>query len=122
MKDTNIINRLDNLKKIRESKNITQIKLSTDLGVSQELISRYELGSAFPQPNMLIKLSNYFNCSVDYLLGITEIQTPVKFLASSSNIKDADILNKYNSLSLEDRKCLERFLTFLVDSTEKSKE
>ena len=47
MKDTNIINRLDNLKKIRESKNITQIKLSTDLGVSQELISRYELGSAF---------------------------------------------------------------------------
>ena len=71
---------------------------------------------------MLIKLSNYFNCSVDYLLGITEIQTPVKFLASSSNIKDADILNKYNSLSLEDRKCLERFLTFLVDSTEKSKE
>lgn len=122
MKDTKIINRLDNLKKIRESKNITQIKLSTDLGVSQELISRYELGSAFPQPNMLIKLSNYFNCSVDYLLGITEIQTPVKFLASSSNIKDADILNKYNSLSLEDRKCLDRFLTFLVDTTEKSKE
>ena len=65
MNDKKIINSLDNLKKIRETKNITQVKLSTDLGVSQELISRYEWGSSFPQPNMLIKLSEYFNCSVD---------------------------------------------------------
>ena len=58
MNDTKIINRLDNLRKIRESKNITQTKLSIDLEVSQELISRYEVGSSFPQPNMLIKLAN----------------------------------------------------------------
>ena len=84
MNDKKVINSLDNLKKLRESKNITQVKLSTDLGVSQELISRYELGSSFPQPNMLIKLSEYFNCSVDYLLGITDTTTPVKYLTSNS--------------------------------------
>lgn len=117
MNDKKIINSLDNLKKIRENKNITQVKLSTDLGVSQELISRYELGSSFPQPNMLIKLSEYFNCSVDYLLGITDITTPVKYLTSNlQNIELAELCNKYNSLSNEDKKHLNCFLDFLINN------
>ena len=76
MNDNRVIDKLENLRKLREKKNITQIKLSTDLEVSQELISRYELGTSFPQPNMLIKLANYFNCSVDYLLGLTDNKKP----------------------------------------------
>ena len=116
-----IINELSNLRKIRESKNITQIKLSTDLGVSQELISRYEIGSSFPQTQMLIQLANYFNCSTDYLLGQTD--TPVKYLANNSDtIKSAELFNKYNLLSLEDKKYFDKFLSFLVDNTNKSKE
>lgn len=123
MKDNKIINNLNNLKKLRESKNITQLKLSMDLGVSQELISRYELGTSFPQPNMLIKLAQYFNCSVDYLLGITDVTTPMKYFASSSNnFKNADIISKYNSLSIEDKKYFDLFLTFLLDNSNKSKE
>ncbi len=120
MNDSKVINRLDNLKKLRESKNITQVKLSIDLDVSQELISRYELGSSFPQPQMLIKLAEYFNCSVDYLLGITDIPTPIKYLNyTTDNLKNADILNKYNSLSAEDKKYFDRFLSFLTSNTSK---
>lgn len=114
MNDSSIINRLENLKKLRESKNITQVKLSVDLGVTQELISRYELGSSFPQPNMLIKLANYFNCSVDYLLGITDIPTPVKYLTSNSEaVKSAELYSKYCALSNEDKKYFDKFLEFL---------
>ncbi len=123
MNDNTVINKLDNLRKLREDRNITQIKLSTDLEVSQELISRYELGSSFPQPNMLIKLANYFNCSVDYLLGLTDIQTPVKYLSSDSKtIKSADLYSKYDSLSKEDKKYFDRFLSFLLDNSNKSNE
>ena len=122
MNDSKIINKLDNLKKLREDKHITQTKLSTDLEVTQELISRYEVGSAFPQPNMLIKLADYFNCSVDYLLGITDVKTPVKYFSKNANTKDADILSKYNSLSSEDKKCFDRFLSFLTDTSDKAKE
>lgn len=118
MNDTKIINRLDNLRKIRESKNITQTKLSTDLEVSQELISRYEVGSSFPQPNMLIKLANYFNCSVDYLLGITDVTTPIKYLANSNDIKNTDIIIKYNSLSDKNKYCFDKFLSFLINENE----
>ena len=116
MNDKKVINSLDNLKKLRESKNITQVKLSTDLGVSQELISRYELGSSFPQPNMLIKLSEYFNCSVDYLLGITDTTTPVKYLTSNSqNVEAAELYNKYSSLSKEEKKYFNLFLDSLIN-------
>ena len=120
MNDKKIINSLDNLKKIRETKNITQVKLSTDLEVSQELISRYELGTSFPQPQMLIKLANYFNCSVDYLLGITDVSTPVNYLANNYNKRDLELINKYNSLSSEDKKYFDKFLSFLTDSSNQS--
>ena len=117
MNDNCIIKKLDNLKILRENKNITQLKLSVDLGVSQELISRYELGSSFSQPQMLIKLANYFNCSVDYLLGLTTITTPVDDLAVNfENAKFAKLYNKYKSLSDNDKKYFDRFLEFLVDS------
>lgn len=122
MNDNKIIDKLENLKKLRESKNITQRKLSMDLDVSQELISRYEVGSSFPQPNMIIKIAQYFNCSTDYLLGLTDITTPVKYLAQNSDVKNADIIIKYNSLSDEDKKCFDRFLTFLLDNSKKSNE
>ena len=122
MNDNKIINKLENLKKLRESKNITQRKLSMDLDVSQELISRYEVGSSFPQPNMIIKIAQYFNCSTDYLLGLTDITTPVKYLSQNIDVKNADILNKYNSLSDEDKKYFDLFLTFLLDNSQKSNE
>ena len=122
MNDNKIIDKLENLKKLRESKNITQRKLSMDLDVSQELISRYEVGSSFPQPNMIIKIAQYFNCSTDYLLGLTDITTPVKYLSQNIDVKNADILNKYNSLSDEDKKYFDLFLTFLLDNSQKSNE
>lgn len=122
MNDNNVIDKLENLKKLREDKNITQVKLSMDLNVSQELISRYEQGSSFPQPQMLIKLANYFNCSVDYLLGITDVPTPVKYLVSDKeNVKFSELYNKYCSLSNEDKKYFDLFLSFLVDNSNKDK-
>ena len=116
MKDSTIINDLSNLKKIREERKITQIKLSTDLGVSQELISRYEIGSSFPQPNMLIRLSQYFNCSVDYLLGLTDIPTPIKYLLADYNNEDYEFINKYNQLSNEDKLHIDSYISFLLNS------
>ena len=99
-------------------KRITQLTLGTQLGVTQELISRYEIGDSFPQPQMLIKLAEFFNCSVDYLLGLTDIPTPVKYL-NSNDFKNAEIVSKYNSLSSEDKKYFDRFLSFLLDNSSK---
>ena len=118
MNDEKVIKQLTNLKVLRKSKKITQLKLSMDLGVSQELISRYEKGSSFPQPQMLITIANYFNCSVDYLLGLTDVTTPTKYLvARNTSINEAEILNNYNMLSNEDKKYFNKFLSFLLDNS-----
>lgn len=118
MNDNTVINKLDNLRKLRENKKMTQLQLGMALGVTQELISRYEVGDSFPQPQMLIKLADYFHCSVDYLLGITDIPTPIKFI-NSNDLTNANIISKYNSLSNEDKKYFNRFLSFLLDNSSK---
>ena len=60
-----------NLRKIRKEKGISQIKLALDLNTSQNTISRYETGEREPGINELIKIADYFDVSVDYLLERT---------------------------------------------------
>lgn len=59
------------LKNIRKSKGISQLKLALDLNTSQNTISRYETGQREPSINDLIKIADYFNVSIDYLLERT---------------------------------------------------
>ena len=60
------------LKEIRKSKGISQIKLAIDLNTSQNTISRYETGEREPGIAELIKIADYFNISIDYLLERTD--------------------------------------------------
>ena len=60
------------LKEIRKAKGISQLKLALDLNMSQNTICRYETGEREPGINELIKIADYFNISIDYLLGRTE--------------------------------------------------
>ena len=88
--------KMENLKQIREKKNITQTKLSVELEVSQELISHYETGKSKPNIETLIRLADYFNCSTDYLLGRTNNPSTVKDL-DTKDIEINNIIDKYNS-------------------------
>ena len=60
------------LKELRKQKHISQIKLAMDLSVSQNTISRYEQGEREAGYDMLVKIADYFNVSVDYLLERTD--------------------------------------------------
>ena len=58
-----------NLKKIRKEKGISQLKLALDLNMSQNTISRYETGEREPGIAELIKIADYFDVSIAYLVG-----------------------------------------------------
>lgn len=60
------------LKELRKKKGISQLRLATDLSTTQNTISRYETGDREPGIDELIKIADYFNVSVDYLIGRTE--------------------------------------------------
>lgn len=59
------------LKETRKLKGISQLKLALYLNANQNTISRYETGEREPGINELIKIADYFNISVDYLLERT---------------------------------------------------
>ena len=63
------------LKQIRKSKGVSQLKMAMDLNTNQNTISRYETGEREPGINELIKIADYFNVSIDYLLERTDNPT-----------------------------------------------
>lgn len=65
----------EKLAKLRKENNYTQEQLSEHLGVSRQAISKWESNSAYPETDKIIRLSELFNCSLDYFLkdGVSEI-------------------------------------------------
>ena len=60
------------LKLLRKQKNISQLKLAMDLDLTQNTISRYETGEREADYATLIRVADYFNVSIDYLLERTD--------------------------------------------------
>lgn len=60
------------LRELRKNRNITQLKLALDLNMSQNTISRYETGEREAGYAELIRIADYFNVSIDYLLERTQ--------------------------------------------------
>lgn len=56
------------LKQIRKEKGLNQQKVAMDLNISREALSHYENGKREPSLSMLVKMSDYFNVSIDYLI------------------------------------------------------
>ena len=63
------------LKNLRKSRNITQKQLASGIGASERGIQQYELGERKPTYNMLIALADYFDVSLDYLVGHSDDPT-----------------------------------------------
>ena len=59
------------IKDLREDRDLKQRQLCEYLHCSQQVYSNYELGQRDIPTDILIKLSNYYDVSVDYLLGLT---------------------------------------------------
>lgn len=59
------------LKELRKARKISQLKLALDLNMNQNTISRYETGEREADYATLIRLADYFNVSIDYLLERT---------------------------------------------------
>ncbi|WP_258088149.1 helix-turn-helix domain-containing protein [Weissella fangxianensis] len=60
---------MNRLKELRKAKGLTQHQLANELGISQQSYARYEKGDREPNIATLIKLADYFDVSVDYLIG-----------------------------------------------------
>lgn len=60
------------LAELRKSHKISQLRLAMDLNMNQNTISRYETGEREADYTTLIRIADYFNVSIDYLLERTD--------------------------------------------------
>ena len=72
MKIVKGVNMAFRLKELRKERKISQLKLALDLDMNQNTISRYENMERQADYATLIRFADYFNVSLDYLLGRTD--------------------------------------------------
>lgn len=73
--------------KLRKSQNLTQEQFADLLKVSRQSVSKWELDTAYPDTEKLIRISKIFNCSLDYLLKDEIEQMDVNIAAANEEAK-----------------------------------
>lgn len=72
----NIENEMENrIKTLRNERGMTQEELAKAVGLNRSTIAGYEKNYIQPSHEMLVKLSTFFNVSVDYLIGASSVRT-----------------------------------------------
>lgn len=71
---------MNRIRELREERELRQIDLSHATGIDQKTISNYETGKTNPDSYALIRLADFFEVSIDYLVG--RIDTPIYSRAS----------------------------------------
>lgn len=74
---------MKNLKLIRVTKDYTQLRVQMETGISQSTLSKYESGELMPTSENLIILSEFYGTNIDFLLDLTDVQTPYPHKHSS---------------------------------------
>lgn len=117
----------DRLKELRKSNNITQAELGKIVGVGKTTVSMYETGNSAPSDEIKLKICEYFNVSLDFLLGKTDI----KNYDDDKPIGNINKKTKDNGISTiaahfdgeefteDDLKDIENFINFVISKKKK---
>ena len=62
----------ENIKQLRQSRNLSQVDLARALGVTKQSISNWENNNIQPSIDMLIRLAQFFSVSTDFMLGLNQ--------------------------------------------------
>lgn len=98
---------LENLKALREAAAISQKQLAEVIGVSQQSINKYENHNIEPDIETLIRIADYFDTSVDYLIGHTSVRRKIEETHPCDlNSTEQKIIDGYRNLSSKQKDCI----------------
>ena len=96
---------LKTLKKLRTEKGISQKQLADVISVSQQSINKYENHNIEPDIETLIKIADYFDTSVDYLIGHSEVRRKIEIVNPYDlNFEETILIEGYRQLSSKQKK------------------
>ncbi|WP_333604348.1 helix-turn-helix transcriptional regulator [Lactobacillus acetotolerans] len=111
----------ERLKEVRKAKKLSQRDLAQALSVSQQTIGSWEVGRSEPNTELLQRIANYFNVTVDYLLENEKEKSathPKHIDVEDIVDQQAMLTSRNHALSDEDRNAIRALLTTYLNSSE----
>lgn len=99
---------------LRKERKLRQEDMAKQLGIARTTYAMYEQGNREPDYNTLIKLSNFFKVSIDYLLGTTETRQIIE-------VQDSELYQWFKDIKnapVQKREELKRFWDFMAQKEE----
>lgn len=84
----------DRIRELRKEKNLTQPELGKIIGMGKTTVSMYETGNSTPGDDIKLKMADYFDVSIDYLMGLSDIRKPNTEWSPTISDKDNKDLDK----------------------------
>lgn len=106
----------ERLRNLRESKELTQLELSKQINIGNVTLSQYESNKRKPDNDTLVQIADFFDVSVDYLLGRQQSKPSTLPLTDTGDdlirqaLKDTGLLNQNGELSEEGGQVIADFL------------
>ena len=111
------------IKDLRERRGIIQEILAAELGITQQMLSRYERDVTVIKVDILKRLAEYFNVTTDYLLGMSDVKRDLTGQIRLNETLDEyyDMIEVYRTLDRYDQELVWSILQIVRKNEEKKK-
>lgn len=99
-------------RRLLQEHGLTAYKFSRETGIAQSTLSDWKTGKSQPRADKLKKIADYFNVSVDYLMGNEQKKEPEGEIPFELTQDEYELLKLYRKSTPEERKLLEYLLKY----------
>lgn len=111
------------IKQLSENRGLIQEILASELGITQQMLSKYERDVLCIKVDVLKKIAEYFNVTTDYLLGISEVKRDLQGQMKMNKTLDTyyDLIEIYKGLDEYDQEMVWSIMQTVKKTCEKRK-
>ena len=111
------------IKQLRQKRGVIQEILAAELGITQQMLSKYERDITLIKVDILKKIAAYFNVTTDYLLGVSDVKRDIKGQMKVNETLDAyyDLVEVYKGLDPYDQEMIWSIIQTVKKTSDKRK-
>ena len=111
------------IKQLREKRGLIQEILAVELGITQQMLSKYERDVTLIKVDILKKIAAYFNVTTDYLLGVSDVKRDLNGQMKMNEVLDGyyDLVEVYKELDPCDQEMIWSIIQIVKKTSEKKK-
>lgn len=109
------------IKQLREKRGLIQEILAAELGIAQQMLSKYEKDVTLIKVDILKKIAAYFNVTTDYLLGVSDVKRDLQRQMKMNETLDEfyDLVEVYKELDSYDKEMIWSIIQTIKKTSEK---